>query len=1009
MGRTRANARRGPAPPRAGAPGAARCACAAAALLATAVLACAGPPRAGESAPPPHEASADPEARFLARVRQLTFAGRRSGEGYFSSDGRRIVFQSERQEDDPFYQIYLMDLESGAVERVSPGVGKTTCAWIHPRGDRVLFASTHLDPEARAKQDAEREARAAGEERRYAWDYDEHYDLFSVTLGEDAPPRRLTSALGYDAEGSWSPDGTRIVFASNREAYARPLSEEERARLERDPSYFVDVYVMDADGGGLRRLTETPGYDGGPFFSPDGERIVWRRFSEDGHRAEIFSMRSDGTDVRQLTRLGALSWAPFYHPSGDYVLFSTNLHGFDDFELYLVDAEGRRAPVRVTGTEGFDGLPSFSPDGERVAWTSTRTPGGRSQIFLARWNDGEARRALGLPPAAPGEAPPLPLPLQTSQAIAVEDLRAHVTALTDERTEGRLTGTRGADLATSYVARAFQSIGLAPGGDDGSYFQAFEFTAGVSLGDDNALSIESDDGERGLYVADEDWRPLAFSRVGTVPASEVVFAGYGLVAPEGRHHAAYDDYAGLEVEGRWVLVLRYAPASLSAEARRELHPYTSLRYKAMLARDRGARGILFASGPRSKVREELAPLRFDGALAGTSVAVLSITDALARALLAGSGRRLDALQDALDEGADVSGFVLPGRRVAAAIDLRRERRTGRNVVGRLVVGRAPSTSAVAVGAHVDHLGRGLGSSSLAREDEQGRIHPGADDDASGVAAMLEIAEQLAGRRQRGALRAERDLLFAAWSGEELGLLGSRHFVDSLGDPHAAGGALAERIVAYLNLDMVGRLEEHLTLYGLGSSRAWAGLIERYDAPIGLPVLALDESYLPTDATSFYLEGVPILSAFTGVHEDYHTPRDTAEKLDLEGARDVARLVGEIAAALAARSEPPPYVAMQRDSASSFRARVRVYLGTIPDYAYAESDGLRLAGVVEGGPAEEAGLRAGDIVVEVAGQRVENIYDYTYALDALAVGEPVKMVVHRNGERVELRVVPASRD
>ncbi|MCZ6464825.1 MAG: peptidase M28, partial [Proteobacteria bacterium] len=262
-------------------------------------VACAGaaPPRMSG---PDGAAPANPQSRsepLLSRIRQLTFEGRRSGEGYFGPAGRRIVFQSEREPGNPFYQIYRMDLATGDVERVSPGIGKTTCAWIHPGGSRVLFASTHAAANARAEQEEELARREAGETRRYAWDYDPDFDLYSSDL-DGSPPRALAAAPGYDAEASWSPDGRTVVFASNRHAYdpilASAFSAQDHERLASDPSAFIDLYTVDSRGGNLRRLTTSPGYDGGPFFSPDGSRIVWRRFSEDGVTAEIYSMKVDG-------------------------------------------------------------------------------------------------------------------------------------------------------------------------------------------------------------------------------------------------------------------------------------------------------------------------------------------------------------------------------------------------------------------------------------------------------------------------------------------------------------------------------------------------------------------------------------------------------------------------------------------------------------------------------------------------------------------------------------------
>ena len=946
------------------------------------------------------------EPLLLSNVRQLTFAGKRAGEGYFSVDGTKLAFQSERDAENPFFQIFVMDLETGDVERVSPGTGKTTCSWLHPGGEKILYASTHEDPEAPEKQRAELEFRKSGNERRYSWDYDEHYDIYESAL-DGSGLKNLTRVRGYDAEGSYSPDGEWIAFSSNRHAYTEELDEKSKARFQIDKSYLMEIYRMRADGSQVRRLTAVNGYDGGPFFNAEGTRICWRRFNELGDQAEIWVMDADGSNKKQITQLGALSWAPFFHPSGDYLIFATNLHGFGNFELYLVDAEGASHPVRVTYTDGFDGLPAFSPDGRTLSWTSNRTADKGSQLFFAGWNHEAALELLAGEAATDFSG--------TSAGITAEDLSQHVTYLASEQLEGRLTGTRGEILATEYVARAFEYLGLEPAGDKESFFQAFDFTAGVDLGRDNTLTLTRGD-DSWSVEPEKSWVPLSFSLVGKAEPAEVVFAGYGIEAPEetsedGERLQSYSSYFHLDVKDKWVLVFRYAPHKVPDVQRRRFTRYSSLRYKAMVAREKGACGLLVMSGPNSKVKRQLVPLTFDASLAGSGIAAISITDALGQDLLDVAGKDLKTLQDQLDSGEMSEGIPLKGITLGAKIDIEEEKRTGRNVIAMLQGDSSDSHEPmILIGAHIDHLGRGAGANSRAKEGEENAIHYGADDNASGVAGMLEIAQWLAHEKARGKLKQKRSILFAAWSGEELGLLGSAHFTRKwarmFGHEDAKLGGL---FAACLNMDMIGRLRKSLVLQGVASSDRWPIEIEKRNVAVGLPIVTQNDAYIPTDATSFYLRDVPILSAFTGAHDDYHTPRDRVDLINFEGTQRISRLMGLILRSLATSEALPNFNEVPRPESHGSRGGLRVYLGTIPDYAQGDIEGVKLSGVRPGAPAAQAGVAAGDIIVKLAGKEIKNIYDYTYVLGALSTGEETEIVVKRKGKEKTLKIVPASRD
>ena len=459
--------------------------------------------------------------------------------------------------------------------------------------------------------------------------------------------------------------------------------------------------------------------------------------------------------------------------------------------------------------------------------------------------------------------------------------------------------------------------------------------------------------------------------------------------------------------GKWVLVLRYLPEEADAETRQHLHRYAELSYKAAVARGRGASGLIVASGPAANVKDPLVPLSFEAAGAGSGLAAVSISDGLAGAMLATAGKSLADVQAALDRGEAVPGFALPAVRVSARIDIVEERATAQNVLARLVANDKPSESVVIVGAHIDHLGRGIEGKSLAVPEEAGEIHYGADDNASGVAALLEIAEDLAGLAAERRLPLRRDILFAAWSGEELGLLGSTHFTRSfLG---ADRESLRPEVAAYLNMDMVGRLRDKLVFQGVGSSSVWPREIERRNAPLGLSIVTNNSAFLPTDATAFYLKGVPVLNAFTGAHAEYSTPRDTAETLNYDGLQKVARFMGLIARALALAEAAPDFVRQEFSGERPGRRRSGVYLGTIPDYSRGGEDGVRISGVAKGSPAEAGDLLAGDVVVELAGRAIGNIYDYSSALDGLKVEEPVRVVVRRDGGTTILTVTPAARE
>lgn len=448
-----------------------------------------------------------------------------------------------------------------------------------------------------------------------------------------------------------------------------------------------------------------------------------------------------------------------------------------------------------------------------------------------------------------------------------------VERLASAQWQGRRAGTPEADAAADWIAAEFEQAGLGPG-LGGSFFQPFTFVDGVELGPGNRLRL----GRGTPLRPGRDFRPLALSASGRV-AGEVLFAGYGLVVPErGR-----DDYAGLDPRGRVVLLLRYGPDGLAWDS--PWAPHADLAHKARLARQRGAAAVLFVTGPRTRVAgDELRPLRQDAALADLGLPVLAVTRKAAERAFAGSPRSLAELQAGADGGQPVAR-VLPVRAELAA-DVRPNLRRTRNVLGQVA---APGAFEwIVVGAHHDHLGTsGQGSLDPAPD---GKVHLGADDNASGTAALLELARRLA--PLAGELR--RSLLFASFGAEEVGLLGSRHFVGSPPVPLA-------RVAAMFNLDMVGRLREELHVHGVGTSPAWPSLLAR--AGGGLKLRTHESGWAPSDHAPFHAAGVPVLFFFTGVHADYHRPSDTAGRVDARGIDRIVGLVERLLRDAAGSDEP----------------------------------------------------------------------------------------------------------
>lgn len=582
-----------------------------------------------------------------------------------------------------------------------------------------------------------------------------------------------------------------------------------------------------------------------------------------------------------------------------------------------------------------------------------------------------------------------------AQTAVASRTRAHVEFLASEKLEGREAGSSGERLAAEYLAAQLMRIGARPLPGRTDMFMPFEFTAGSRDGG-SRVTITTGSQPASTFAERSQIQALSFSDDADV-TGPVVFAGYGLVVPESQNFG-YDSYAALDVKDKIVLVLRYFPEDADEKTRAILARYSDLRYKAMSARQRGARALLVVAGPRSPNAGALVPMTFDTALAGSGIPAASISGAVADALLA-SVKPLRAAQEELDSGnPHVAGFELPGMRVTLRTSVVRERHTARNVLAYL-----PATTPVpagdkpwvVIGAHYDHLGRGDRGNSLASKEEASAIHYGADDNASGTAAVLAIAEALSAQPRR------RHVLVGFWSAEEIGLIGSNAFTTQPPVP-------IDQIAAYFNFDMVGRMQDNrLVVQATGTSPVWGRLLERANVAAGFDLVVQPDPYQPTDVMSFQQAGVASLAFFTGSHADYHKPLDTAGKINYEDLDRIVGMAASLVRAVAEADEAPQFTKVDQPASRGSLAGVRVTTGTIPDYA-TEVKGLLLSGVVGGGPADQAGLAKGDIIVEIDGRTIANIYDYTYALELLRANQPVKVVYVRNGERRETQLTPAAR-
>ncbi len=566
--------------------------------------------------------------------------------------------------------------------------------------------------------------------------------------------------------------------------------------------------------------------------------------------------------------------------------------------------------------------------------------------------------------------------------ITSEEIKDHITYLASDELKGRFTGTTELRIAADYIEEQFQNYGLKPLFKY-SYKQSFNFISGVKLKGENYLEFNMKEKEISPDPS-EEYTPAPFSDDIETEA-ELVFVGYGISTPS----LNYDDYAGIDVMDKIVLALRYNPEYDNPHS--PFDEYSSFRQKTTVAREKGAQGIIFVNGHLPKNdKDKLMEFTYDGGSAVTGVSSVHIKRNFADQLFESQGLNLEEYQKKISESKTPASFTFKDVRVKIKTGVEEVQKESWNVAGYLEGNDTVlKNEYVVVGAHFDHLGMGE-TGSLYRGDES-QIHNGADDNASGTTGVLELAEKFANEKDK----LKRSIIFIAFSGEELGLLGSAHFVSNTPVP-------VSQMSTMINMDMIGRLNEknELIVYGVGTSTEWKELLNGTNT-YNFNLAFHDDGYGPSDHSSFYGKNIPVLFFFTGTHTDYHRPTDDANKINFTGEEKILNYVYDVTYKINTADQKPEYVNVPRKETGA-PGGWKVYVGTIPDYA-ANVEGFKISGVNEGSPAQKGGIQAEDIMISFGGKKITNIYDYVYALKEHVPGDVIEVIVNRNGEEIKLEV------
>lgn len=580
-----------------------------------------------------------------------------------------------------------------------------------------------------------------------------------------------------------------------------------------------------------------------------------------------------------------------------------------------------------------------------------------------------------------------------SNDITKEEIYEHIKYLASDKLEGRFPGTQGDVLARQYISKEFAKYGLVPKGDS-AYIQRFDMNNGVKMGKANVTKFYTKEGTIDLTA--KDFIPLGLSATGTAKG-ELVFAGYGIHSPN-LNYSDFKDMNGnmVNVEGKVIVIMNYTPTTTNLQ-NDKFSSFEKLRTKIASFKELNPAGVIIITPPinsTSSNEDILMEVGFDYVTQNAGLPVINMKRAIIETFLTQRGYDLRKIQGDINDNIRPNCFVLKGIEAEFDVDLEKDIAKTGNVIGYLE-GSDPvlKNEVIVVGGHFDHLGYG-GPNSMYRGMEK-LIHHGADDNASGTAGVLEVAQKIAS--DKGKLK--RSILFLCFTGEEEGLIGSSYFVKS-------EEFKKYNIVAMINMDMVGRLkDDKLILNGTGTSPYWVPEFEALNKTYNFKASYSPDGFGPSDHSSFYGKDLPVLMFFTDLHSDYHKPSDTYDKINAEGEAKVLKLVYDMTMDLDTRAAKPEFtkVVAKDDDKKTERKSVRVYVGTVPDFSYTDA-GYKISGVQAGSPAEKAGILAGDIMVKFGDAVINNLYDYTAALGNYKPGQEVEVTVKRGEENVTVKVL-----